>query len=139
MNKICIIALYFCILSSCVIDRLQRFCVVKNQSNRKIAVYFSNSETLDTTTFSRQLSGPEFAIKENSYGDILIRNELLDKQQYKNSNKKLYVFFLDQDSIDKYLQVPLNKTVIDKSFLQRQRIDIENIQKTDTLYFNTNG
>jgi hypothetical protein len=122
-------------LNSCVMDTLQRFCIVKNQSNRTIAIYFSNSPTLDIDNFSKQLYDSIFAIKKNSSKDILIQNDILIKETYNNNNKKLYALILDQDSINKYFRLPLSQNIIDKSFLRRQLVDIKYLKQNDTLFY----
>ncbi len=137
MIKNILLFIVFCFLGlgSCVMDTLERLCMVKNLSGRKVSVYFSNSEILDTSTLLHQFHKTDFAIKNNSSKEILIQNDFLIKEAYNDNTKKLYIFFLDQDSIDKYFKIPLNKTVIDKSFLQRQLVDIHNLRKSDTLFF----
>ena len=50
-------------------------------------------------------------------------------------NEKLYDFFLDQDSINKYFQLPLSDNLIQKLLLQSQEVDIRNINSQDTLYY----
>ena len=120
------------LLYSCVIDTIQRFCVVKNMSNRKIAVYFSNYPILDSNILSEQFYDSSFALKKFSSGDVM-------KNKYTffdstNSKRRLYAFFLDQDSINKYFQLPLSN-LIQKSLLKSQEVDIRNINSRDTLYY----
>jgi hypothetical protein len=119
-------------LNSCIIDIKQRFSVVKNMSNRTIAVYFSNYTILDSSILAEQLHDSSFAFKQFSLGDVME-----NKYTFLDSNKnkgKLYAFFLDQDSITKYFQLPLSK-LIQKSMLKSQEIDIRKINSRDTLYF----
>jgi hypothetical protein len=137
-NILLLFIVFFFGLNSCiigVIDSIERFCIAKNLSKRKISVYFSNSVMLNISDLSPQFHDSNLAITSNSYKEIFSQGNLLMKEAYQDSTKKLYAFFLDQDSIDKYFKVPLNKTVIDKSFLQRQLVDIRNIKETDTLFF----
>ena len=124
------------LLNSCIVDTIQRFCVVENQSERTIAIYFSNNINLDSTAFKRQFYDSSFAIKKYSTGNVLVEDDIFLKESYKNNNnRKLYAFFLDQDSINKYFQLPLSNNLIQKSLLKRQEVDIRNINSRDTLYY----
>lgn len=61
-----------------------------------------------------------------------------NKYTFLDSNKnkgKLYAFFLDQDSINKYFQSPLSNILIQKSMLKSQEVDIRNFNSRDTLYY----
>jgi hypothetical protein len=128
---------YFVIMlfNSCIVDTIQRFCVVENQSERTIAIYFSNNINLDSTAFKRQFYDSSFAIKKYSTGNVLVEDDIFLKESYKNNNRKLYAFFLDQDSINKYFQLPLSNNLIQKSLLKRQEVDIRKINSRDTLYY----
>jgi|LakMenE18May11ns_1017448.scaffolds.fasta_scaffold9441392_2 hypothetical protein len=133
MKKIIAFIFIIVAIKSCVIDTIQRFCVVKNMSNRTIAVYFSNYPILDSNILAEQFYDSSFAFKKFSSGDVM-ENEytFLDS----NKNKvKLYAFFLDQDSINKYFQWPLSNNVIQKSLLKSQEVDIRNFNSRDTLYY----
>ena len=65
----------------------------------------------------------------------MVDDDIFLKESYKNNNRKLYAFFLDQDSINKYFQLPLSNNLIQKSLLKRQEVDIRNINSRDTLYY----
>ena len=123
------------LFNSCIVDTIQRFCVVENQSERTIAIYFSNNINLDSTAFKRQFYDSSFAIKKYSTGNVLVEDDIFLKESYKNNNRKLYAFFLDQDSINKYFQLPLSNNLIQKSLLKRQEVDIRKINSRDTLYY----
>jgi hypothetical protein len=132
-KKILLSAFIVITIKSCVIDTIQRFCVVKNMSNRTIAVYFSNYTILDSSILAEQLHDSSFAFKKFSSGDVME-----NKYTFLDSNKnkgKLYAFFLDQDSINKYFQLPLSNNVIQKSLLKSQEVDIRNFNSRDTLYY----
>jgi hypothetical protein len=135
MKKIILYVFIVIVLKSCIVDTIQRFCVVKNQSERTIAIYFSNNINLDSTAFKRQFYDSSFAIKKYSTGNVLVDDDIFLKESYKNNNRKLYAFFLDQDSINKYFQLPLSNNLIQKSLLKRQEVDIRNINSRDTLYY----
>jgi hypothetical protein len=136
MKKIILYGFIIIVLKSCIVDTIQRFCVVKNQSERTIAIYFSNNINLDSTAFKRQFYDSSFAIKKYSIGNVLVDDDIFLKESYKNNNnKKLHVFFLDQDSINKYFQLPLSNNLIRKSLLKSQEVDIRNINSRDTLYY----
>jgi len=135
MKKIILYVFIVIVLKSCIVDTIQRFCVVKNQSERTIAIYFSNNINLDSTAFKRQFYDSSFAIKKYSTGNVLVEDDIFLKESYKNNNRKLYSFFLDQDSINKYFQLPLSNNLIQKSLLKRQEVDIRNINSRDTLYY----
>jgi hypothetical protein len=135
-KKILLSAFIVITIKSCVIDTIQRFCIVKNQSDRTIAIYFSNNINLDSTAFKRQFYDSSFAIIKYSTGNVLVDDDIFLKESYKNNNnRKLYAFFLDQDSINKYFQLPLSNNLIQKSLLKRQEVDIHNINSRDTLYY----
>jgi hypothetical protein len=102
-------------------------------SNRTIAVYFSNYTILDSSILAEQLHDSSFAFKKFSLGDIM-ENKYAFLDSNKN-NRKLYAFFLDQDSINKYFQLPLSNKLIQKSLLKSQEVDIRNINSRDTLYY----
>ena len=133
MKKIILYVFIVIVLKSCIVDTIQRFCVVKNQSERTIAIYFSNNINLDSTAFKRQFYDSSFSIKKYSTGNVLVDDDIFLKESYKN-NRKLYAFFLDQDSINKYFQLPLSN-LIQKSLLKSQEVDIRNINSRDTLYY----
>jgi hypothetical protein len=135
MKKIILYVFIVIVLKSCIVDTIQRFCVVKNQSERTIAIYFSNNINLDSTAFKRQFYDSSFAIKKYSTGNVLVDDDIFLKESYKNNNRKLYAFFLDQDSINKYFQLPLSNNLIQKSLLKSQEVDIRNFNSRDTLYF----
>jgi len=135
MKKIILYVFIVIVLKSCIVDTIQRFCVVKNQSERTIAIYFSNNINLDSTAFKRQFYDSSFAIKKYSTGNVLVDDDIFLKESYKNNNRKLYAFFLDQDSINKYFQLPLSNNVIQKSLLKSQEVDIRNFNSRDTLYY----
>jgi hypothetical protein len=134
MKKIILYVFIVIVLKSCIVDTIQRFCVVENQSERTIAIYFSNNINLDSTAFKRQFYDSSFAIKKYSTGNVLVDDDIFLKESYKN-NRKLYAFFLDQDSINKYFQLPLSNKLIQKSLLKSQEVDIRNINSRDTLYY----
>ena len=134
MKKIILYVFIVIVLKSCIVDTIQRFCVVENQSERTIAIYFSNNINLDSTAFKRQFYDSSFAIKKYSTGNVLFDDDIFLKESYKN-NRKLYAFFLDQDSINKYFQLPLSNKLIQKSLLKSQEVDIRNINSRDTLYY----
>lgn len=133
MKKIIAFIFIIVAIKSCVIDTIQRFCVVKNMSNRTIAVYFSNYTILDSSILAEQLHDSSFAFKKFSLGDIM-ENKYAFLDSNKN-NRKLYAFFLDQDSINKYFQLPLSNNLIQKSLLKSQEVDIRNFNSRDTLYY----
>lgn len=135
MKKIILYVFIVIVLKSCVVDTIQRFCVVKNQSERTIAIYFSNNINLDSTAFKRQFYDSSFAIKKYSTGNLLVDDDIFLKESYNNNTRKLYAFFLDQDSINKYFQFPLSNKLIQKSLLKSQEVDIRNIKSQDTLYY----
>ena len=135
MKKIILYVFIVIVLKSCIVDTIQRFCVVKNQSERTIAIYFSNNINLDSTAFKRQFYDSSFAIKKYSTGNVLVDDDIFLKESYKNNNRKLYAFFLDQDSINKYFQLPLSNNLMQKSLLKSQEVDIRNFNSRDTLYF----
>ena len=132
MKKIIAFIFIFIALKSCIIDLKQRFCVVKNMSNRKIAVYFSNYPILDSNILAEQFYDSSFALKKFSSGDVM-KNKYTFLDSI-NSKRRLYAFFLDQDSINKYYQLPLSK-LIQKSLLKSQEVDIRKINSRDTLYY----
>jgi len=132
MKKIIAFIFIFIALKSCIIDLKQRFCVVKNMSNRKIAVYFSNYPILDSNILAEQFYDSSFALKKFSSGDVM-KNKYTFLDSI-NSKRRLYAFFLDQDTINKYYQLPLSK-LIQKSLLKSQEIDIRKINSRDTLYY----
>jgi hypothetical protein len=132
-KKVYVTAFVIMLLKSCIIDIKQRFCVVKNMSNRTIAVYFSNYPILDSNILAEQFYDSSFALKKFSLGDVME-----NKYTFLDSNKnrgKLYAFFLDQDSINKYFQLPLSNNLIQKSLLKSQEVDIRKINSRDTLYY----
>jgi len=132
-KKIYLIAFAIMLLNSCVIHTIQSFCVVKNMSNRTVTVYFSNYQILDSSILAEQLHDSSFAFKKFSSGDVM-----KNKYTFLGSNKnkeKLYAFFLDQDSINKYFQLPLSNNLIQKSLLKSQEVDIRNFNSRDTLYY----
>jgi len=132
MKKIIAFIFIFIALKSCIIDLKQRFCVVKNMSNRKIAVYFSNYPILDSNILAEQFYDSSFALKKFSSGDVM-KNKYTFLDSI-NSKRRLYAFFLDQDTINKYYQLPLSK-LIQKSLLKSQEVDIRNFNSRDTLYY----
>jgi len=132
MKKIIAFIFIFIALKSCIIDIKQRFCVVKNMSNRTIAVYFSNYPILDSNILAEQFYDSSFALKKFSSGDVM-KNKYTFLDSI-NSKRRLYAFFLDQDSINKYYQLPLSK-LIQKSLLKSQEVDIRKINSRDTLYY----
>jgi len=131
-KKVYVTAFVIMLLKSCIIDIKQRFCVVKNMSNRTIAVYFSNYPILDSNILAEQFYDSSFAFKKFSLGDVMENKyTFLDSI---NSKRRSYAFFLDQDTINKYYQLPLSK-LIQKSLLKSQEVDIRNFNSRDTLYF----
>lgn len=121
------------VFKSCVIDSVQRFCVVKNTSKRTISVYFSNEKNLDSNVLAEQLRDSSFAIKKYSSGDLMEnRYTFIDSNKIQN---KVYVFFLDQDSINKYFQLPLTNNLIKKALLKSKEIDMLYFKSLDTLYY----
>ncbi|MEI6584064.1 MAG: hypothetical protein WCO43_10790 [Chitinophagia bacterium] len=131
-KKVYVTAFVIMLLKSCIIDIKQRFCVVKNMSNRTIAVYFSNYPILDSNILAEQFYDSSFALKKFSSGDVM-KNKYTFLDSI-NSKRRLYAFFLDQDSINKYYQLPLSK-LIQKSLLKSQEVDIRKINSRDTLYY----
>jgi hypothetical protein len=131
-KKVYVTAFVIMLLKSCIIDIKQRFCVVKNMSNRTIAVYFSNYPILDSNILAEQFYDSSFALKKFSSGDVM-KNKYTFLDSI-NSKRRLYAFFLDQDTINKYYQLPLSK-LIQKSLLKSQEVDIRKINSRDTLYY----
>jgi len=133
MKKIIVFIFMIVVFKSCVIDSVQRFCVVKNTSKRTISVYFSNEKNLDSNVLAEQLRDSSFAIKKYSSGDLMEnRYTFIDSNKIQN---KVYVFFLDQDSINKYFQLPLTNNLIKKALLKSKEIDMLYFKSLDTLYY----
>lgn len=131
------IVLYFLILliQSCIIDKIDSFCFLQNNSNRSITIRFSNSSDLDTMTFLNQYSN--FVLKSNSSKELLKYGDMFYKEAYLNRReKKLYAFYLDYDCTRKYF---LNRRLLadnyKKCILKIEPIDIQNINQADTIFF----
>ena len=135
MKYILLIGLFFfCFLMrSCVIDTVKNFCNVKNTSKRNITIRFSNSALLDTSTLFNGFWNKK--IEPNTNYEVLIYSDMYMKESYKGNNKRLYLFFLDQDSISQLFKKGEIDSIISKSLLQKKIVDISNIKETDTLFY----
>jgi hypothetical protein len=116
-------------------DKIDSFCFLQNNSKKSITIRFSNSSDLDTMTFLNQYSN--FELKSNSSKELLKYGDLFYKEAYLNqSEKKLYAFYLDYDSTQKYF---LNRSLLadnyKKCIIKIEPIDIQNINKSDTIFF----
>lgn len=123
------------LIQSCVMDKIDSFCFLQNNSKKSITIRFSNSSDLDTMTFLNQYSN--FELKSNSSKELLKYGDLFYKEAYLNqSEKKLYAFYLDYDSTQKYF---LNRSLLadnyKKCIIKIEPIDIQNINKSDTIFF----
>lgn len=135
MKSTSINIILFCLSAvSCigVQDSLETFCFVKNNSNRNITLRFSNTDTLDLNTLYGGWNSyvpSKTAYRVNKQGDKLFQ------EYYEGNNKKLYLYYLDQDTALAYYNKKDTINIVNKSFLQKQLVDIRNLKATDTLYF----
>jgi hypothetical protein len=125
-----IISLLSCTLTAClgVLDSIEPFCFIKNNSKRNITLRYSQSHKLDSLMFIRQLVGsiaPGFTIRETKQ----------DGAFFPDDNKRVYIFVLDADSSKKYIH-DFKKLISSNSILQTMEIQLNKIKSTDTLFYN---
>lgn len=122
------------LLSSCMMDSFDYFCYVKNTSKRKITIRFSNSETIDTSALVNE--NWDLGINPGNTHRVNKDPAILHKEFYTDSNKKLYVYFFDQDSLHQLYKNGKMNDMFKQSFLQRQEVDIIKLKESDTLKYN---
>lgn len=113
-------------------DQLEPFCLIKNNSNRKITVRFSNVDTLDLSIL---YEGWNSSIEPNSVSLANKYSGKYQKKYYEGNDKVLYMYILDQDSALKFYKQKDTVNIIKKSFLQRQTVDVRNLNEKDTLVY----
>lgn len=128
-----ILLLFFFFFPSCVMDSFEYFCLIKNTSKRNITIRFSNSEILDTSILFHENWG--LSINSNYTQRVNKDLDILHKEIYRGNYKKLYLFFLDQDTLLQLYKKGEMNNIIKQSFLQRQLVDVNNIKETDTLFY----
>lgn len=63
---------------------------------------------------------------------------ILNKKDYSDTSKQLYLFIFDNDTIDKLKDRENMKVVAEKSFLERKVINIRDITPKDTIFYQNN-
>jgi hypothetical protein len=122
--KITLVAMFILIFNSCVVDSLHELTIIQNNSKRNISVIFSSEENINKS------------IIYSNYKNFML-SKYTSKSYFKeyitDSNKIITVYFLDYDSINKFITA--NSDLIKKSVLQQQTVDLRKLNISDTLFY----
>ena len=128
--------LILCLLSSCVIDIFIPVFTLRNETDRKIRIYYSNDKNIDTSFLNEKYA----IILPHEIHSPLKGDIHTDKENYiADTSKKLYLFIFDNDTIDKLKSKENMEMIAEKSFLERRLINIREITSKDTLVYKNNS
>lgn len=134
MKRFHVYILILFLLNSCVIDSFDPLFNISNSSDRELRIYFSNNANMDTT----MLEGKSAIISPNEIYFPLKGVSILNKKDYADTTKKLYLFIFDNDIFHKLRGQDNMQKIAERSFLERKIINIIEIKPNDTIFYKNN-
>ena len=119
MKKILCLSL---ILSSCVMDRIHKIAVIKNESGKNITVMFETFGSIDDTTL---FYGSKFTVNADS------TQELKTMGYFETMN----FFIFNDDSVYNNIKQKKIKDIVKKSFLKKISISMDSLKINDTIIY----
>lgn len=119
--------MFILIFNSCVMDSLHEITIIRNNSKRNVSVIFSSEENLNKNTIY------------SNYKNFIL-SKYTSKSYFKeyitdSNNTVLHLYFLDCDSINKYITANRDAELIKNSVLQQRTLDLRKLNISDTLFY----
>lgn len=123
----------FCLVSftACVVDSFKPVFDVFNNSKNNLRICFTNNKAIDTVDLYSKYTILPFG----EGASTIMYSTLFDKKKYHNTDIKLFMHILNNDSIIKYKNLNEDfQFIVRKSLIEIREVDLLNINEKDTLF-----
>jgi hypothetical protein len=123
----------FCLVSftACVFDSFKPVFDVFNNSKNNLRICFTNNKAIDTVDLYSKYTILPFG----EGASTIMYSTLFDKKKYHNTDIKLFMHILNNDSIIKYKKLNEDfQFIVRKSLIEIREVDLLNINEKDTLF-----